>query len=546
MHLISDAEFKLLKKNVPTISENIVDRAEKKKPNELIKTESETQQEPTSDEINNVTTEYENVSEPKSESDFEPKLDSDSEPKSDSDSEPKLDSDSEPKSDSKPKPNPKPEPPTLYFEDVKDIVAIVLKFVSDKKLKVYGGYAHNKTVINKNPKDAFYGDNDLPDIDVMSTTPIKHMVEMCDILEKKGFAKVSGAEAIHEGTYRVIVDTYIAMDLSYTPTNIYNSIPFIRIDNINYVHPRFAMLDLFKMITDPHFSSWRWSEKTVPRLFILQKNYPIQKSNKYLDPIVKHKKNVDGDLQIIFDYLKNKDDIIMIGDYVYNHYVKISKIQKDNKLIKEIKVPYYEFIAINYTNTVLEMINLLKKNKSNITIVEYYPYLSLTDFSVKVYSDDELIAIVYGNNCRCTPVKKVKIDETNFLTFGCFDFVFLTTSINMFRMKTNNDAKKKLYYETQSQNLIEIKNYYLKKIKKNILDDTIFQSFLDETTCIGPIVDVMKETWAKRKKKKKEGKRMMFTYKPIKEITTVWVFKNSSGNAINNIKNKKITNLLKK
>jgi hypothetical protein len=236
----------------------------------------------------------------------------------------------------------------------------------------------------------------------------------------------------------------------------------------------------------------------------------------------------------------------MIGDYVYNYYVKISKIQKDNKLIKEIKVPYYEFIASKYTNIVLEIINLLKKNKSDIKIVEHYPYFTLTDFSVKIYSGDELIAIVYGNNGKCTPVKKVKLDETTFLTFGCFDFIFLITSINMFRMKTNNDAKKKLYYEIQSQNLVEIKNYYLKKNKKNILDDTIFQSFLDETTCIGPVIDVMKETWAKRKQNKKEGKRVMFTYKPIKELTTVWVFKNSSGNAINNIKNKKITNLLKK
>ena len=32
----------------------------------------------------------------------------------------------------------------------------------------------------------------------------------------------------------------------------------------------------------------------------------------------------------------------------------------------------------------------------------------------------------------------------------------------------------------------------------------------------------------------------MFAYRPVKELTTVWVFNNSSGNAINNKKNKKI------
>lgn len=510
MNLISDTDLKLLNDNIAKIVEDIHYRIEKRKEDEVksnsgseSESDQESEKEPTTEEVNNVPTESEKKEEPKKEL------------------------------------------PKLYLEDVKDIIEIILKFVSNNKLKVYGGYAHNKVVSYKNPDDAFYSELDAPDIDVMSPSPITHMVEICNILEEKGFPGVIGKEAIHEGTYKVFVRDYNALDLSYVPTNVYNTIPFIKIDDINYIHPQFAILDLLKMITEPNYSSWRW-EKTVPRLYLLQHHFPIYKSKKALDPIVGHKKNVDKELGIIFNYLKNKDDVMLLGDYVYNKYVDESKITKDNNLIENVDVKYYEFIAVKYTNTVLEIIDLLKKNKNNVKIVEYYPYFNLTDFSVKIYCDDELVAVVYGNNSRCVPVKKLKLDKSNYITVGCFDFVYLSLLVNSFRMKTNSDVRKRMYYMLQSQNVVEMRNYYFEKNKKNLLDDTIFQSFLDETTCIGPAVDTLQEAKDKRKQKKQEGKRPMFIYKPIKELTTVWTFKNSSGNAINNEKNKKITKLLKK
>ena len=513
MNLISSNDLELLNDNIKKIVDDIHYRVEKRKEQEItqhidIASQPEdnesSEKEPTTEDVNNVPTE------------------------------------SETKTETTDK-----EIPKLYLEDVKDIIGIILKFVSDNKLKVYGGYAHNKVISNKKPSDAFYSEQDVPDIDVMSPSPIQHMVQICDILEEKGFPGVVGKEAIHEGTYRVYVRDYNALDLSYVPTNIFNSVPFIKIDNINYIHPQFAMLDLLKMITEPNYSSWRW-EKTVPRLYLLQHHFPIYKSKKSLEQIITHKKNVDKELNIIFNYLKNKDDVMLLGDYVYNKYVDLTKIKKHNNLIEPVDITHYEFIATKYTKTVLEILDLLKKQNKNVKIVEYYPYFNLTDFSIKIYCDNELVAVIYGNNSRCVPVKKLEIDKKNYVTVGCFDFVYLSLLINSFRMKTINDIQKKMYYTIQSQNIVEMRNYYFEKNNKNLLDNTLFQSFLDETTCIGPAVDTLQEAKDKRKQRKQEGKRPLFIYKPVKELTTVWTFKNSSGNAINNQKNKKITNLIKK
>src|SRR3990172_8723129 len=154
-------------------------------------------------------------------------------------------------------------------QELMDANKVVMQFIKDKKRKIYGGFAQNKAIVNKKPEDAFYDEDDIPDIDVYSPEPIKDLIELSDILHAKGFKHVDGKEAEHKETYKIFANYAKVCDLSYVPRNIYYKIPFIEIDGIQYTHPSFTYIDLYRMLTDPYFSSFRW-KKIFPRLYKLQ------------------------------------------------------------------------------------------------------------------------------------------------------------------------------------------------------------------------------------------------------------------------------------
>lgn len=429
---------------------------------------------------------------------------------------------------------PKPEKEEITLDTVKDIVEIILDFVKRKKRKIYGGYSQNKAILLKNPKDAFYDTSEVPDIDVYSPDPIGDLIEISDILHKKGFKNVSGSEAINEGTYKVFANGYNAIDLSYVSQNIFNKIPYIESNEIRYIHPHFAMIDLFRMISEPYFSSWRW-HKTFPRIFVLQKNYPFNKATKKV-PQISFDNTVQPILDIILGFIKNRKTIYCFGAVAFNQFYKASGIKGD--IFKEIDVPFYQFVSVEYQKDVNELIDKLKENKHEIEVVEHYPLWHFLDYSTRIYYKKELVAEVYRHLHQCIPVKKVKVDTTGFIQIACFDFMFMMELINSFRAKIDNNSEKIHYYNITISHLIEMRSYYFRTNKKTLLDDSLFQSMI--TDCIGEARDPIISALEKRKKKKDAGKRAVFRYYPVAVLKHKWVFANTSGNKINNPKNLKL------
>jgi hypothetical protein len=430
-------------------------------------------------------------------------------------------------------------PKQKTFKDVEDIVNITLEFVSSKKRKIYGGYAQNKTVVHKNKKDAFYSEEDAPDIDVYSPQPIEDLVELCDMLHAKGY-NVNGMEAIHEGTYKIFANGYNAIDLSYVPKMIFDAIPFIEINNIRYVHPFFAMIDLYRMLSEPLFSSWRW-KKAINRLHLLQKYYPFEYiKNKSIDNPYKHKTNVSKAMNIILNFIKNNENVYVVGDFAYNQLVK----ESGDKNFSEIDVGIYQIISIDYKKDAKALINKFKESGINIKIVEYYPFFNFTGYSVEIMHNGKTIAKIYNNLKRCCPVKKINTSDNSVVQIGSFDFIFLMEMVFSFRQKVLKDNNKKRYHDSLISNMIKMRENYFKTTGKTLLDDSLFQSFIG--TCIGKGVDTFNEAKKKRKelkerKKKKEKVSFGFSYKPVREIKNKWIFSNVSGNLINNPKNLKLS-----
>ena len=456
-----------------------------------------------------------------------------SEPESESEEDEKSDTDAQLEEETQSKKPPVVSFPAPHIDDVNAIVILTLDFIKKKKRKIYGGYAQNAIIQAKNKNDAFYDDDAIPDIDVYSPTPIEDLVELCDMFHENGYTDVIGKEAQHKETYKIFTKKYNAIDLSYVPKQIYDNIPCVEIDNIKYVHPSFSMMDLYKMMTEPLFSSWRW-QKIFPRLYTLQKHYPIKMINGNLNAY-KHKHDMTDPINVIENFILNNDSVYLFGDIAYNYFAK-----KSNKSLVNIGI--YQIVSTNYKNDALLLIDKLKKANVNIKYDEYYPFWSYTCYNTEILYKGQVIAKIYSHLKRCCPTTQINHtykSSTGHIQIGSFDYILLMEMILMFRQKVLRDNNKQNYHGQLITNLITMRNKYLKDNNKTLLDETIFQSFV--IPCTGSAADPKMEA-LKSKKEKKEKKKYNFTYKPVREIKTKWVFANTSGNKINNPKNLRLKN----
>ncbi len=449
--------------------------------------------------------------------------------------------------------------PTL--DEMKEVHEIVLEFVKSNKRKVYGGFALNALVKDKNKKEAIYKDNKIPDVDFYSPDPIGDLMKLCNILHTKGFKAVAGREAMHQETYSLSVNHMLYCDISYVPRNIYNKMPFIEIDQLMLIHPHFMFIDYLRMMTDPLISYWRFEGdlKSYRRFFLLQKHYLFPKAKTEIK-IKESSPTIQLALNMVFQFLLNCDSIVVAGLYAYNYYLYESKIIDNDKSsnIQLIQVPYYEFISSDYRADFFALMNHLKSNvvipQDRLTSTEFYPFFQFTGHSVEIYIDSQLICRIYNNNKKCfpyldLPAIKFNVNENSVekhkkhvIRMGTFPVVLLYGLISIMKARTvDNLQNKNLYYQVVG-NLLDARSFYFDKYNKNYLDDTVFREFV--VKCIGETIQPERQRRLLIESRKKKNKRYIFTYEPeneVKEPSTNYEFANSSGNAINNPKNLRLS-----
>ena len=447
-------------------------------------------------------------------------------------------------------------------EEQIEVAKIVLNFAKRNNRKVYGGTAQNALIVIKNPADAFYDESVIPDIDFYSPDPIVDGKKLANELYDKGYKYIDFTEALHKDTYKIFVNFKDSADISYVPKNVYHRIPFIEIDGVKYVHPSFTTIDVFRMFTEPYFSAdHRWV-KTLPRLQLLQKYYPINKATSSLPnikPLVE-KKEIQKLLDVVYNFITDNENTIIFGDYAYNYFLEESGIMKQNNLGKKYKfldINRYDIVSTNYQEDGKKLIDLIKsadKEKSkHIKIIEHYPFWNLIGYSFYINYKDQPIVHFVHYNYRCTPIKQVppKILKDNkfikgtgkFIQLGSYDYNLLINMVMAFRMRVIRDNKWYQFYNIKTSHLVEMRNYYLKKTGKNLLDNTLFQQFIAE--CIGNTIDPGREQRLMRDKKSKAKKGpIVYHYYPAetyeKNPSTEYRFPNSSGNEIHNKQNLRI------
>lgn len=453
-----------------------------------------------------------------------------------------------------------------HEDEIRKVTAVILDFVAENKRKIYGGYALNLLVRDKNPKDAIYTEDEMPDIDFYSPEPLRDLVKICNTLHQMGFKRVMGREALHKETYSIKVNNQLYCDISYVPRNIYHRMPFRelaikgqdgKVRKLMVIGPEFMMIDYFRLTTDMILSAWRL-EKSVKRFYLLQKYYPLPHINAPLpisgpkDPAVAT--TLTQLLDTIHNFVQERPSTVVVGFYAYDHFLKESGILKANrKIFRYVDVPYYEIITTEYKQDGIALVDSLKKGFATLAddlhVVENYPFFQFWGYSAHIYYKDFLLAKVFSNNNRCIPFITVPSDNfrsgqlvpgTKTISIGSFSQVMLYGLISVIKARVDQDKVMKDVYYTMLSHLIDARNYYFSTTKKTIYDTSPFQEFVIK--CKGVPVTPEQERQMLIEYRKKRNRKYIFSYDPAtdfrEEIT--FVFANSSGNPIKNFKNLKL------
>lgn len=400
--------------------------------------------------------------------------------------------------------------PTI--DEYNNAVKVILNYVKDKKLIIYGGYAHDMLIKMKKGDDGIFNENDVADIDVYSYNPICDGMDLCDILHDKGFKNVQCSNGVHEGTLKIFVNYENYCDFSYMPKNIFDRCPIILNNNLKLIHPYFSYIDAYRVITDPMTSNYRL-EKTVMRLTKMYKYYPIKgvykemrmKKNKYIGDI---KKKI----------IKNSG-MIVIGSTALNYYISKVNGQKLN-------IQYIQVISVNYEQDKNIILKKLNEDYKNVTIKEYYPFFQFYDEHTEYYIGNVCVIKLYNTYYRCIVNKTIKKKK---IKIGTSQLILLYMLVDYYYSYIQKNKEEQENYYNMILLLIDIKNKYLKTNKKTIFDDTPFREYIME--CDGDTMSVIRQSLLSKTDKYNRGKLVSFRYNGgTKSKRPDFKFSNVSGN----------------
>ena len=394
--------------------------------------------------------------------------------------------------------------PTLT--EINSVYKEITNFIKTNNRIVYGGYAQNELIRNKNKDDTFYKVTDLADIEFYTPDPIGDLIDLCDILYKKKYKYVEGKEGVHIETYKIFVNFMNYCDISYMPPDIYKNCPTITVDELRLCHPQFMLIDAYRVYCDPMSSYFRLS-KTFTRFTKLMKYYPFNDNMIYnkIDITTSNKEEHDGFLYYIRKKIFQHSKLIIVGTYCFNNLMKIAKMP-ETYLLED---SFYQVISTEYNNDINYIYQKLLKYNKDIKKKSYNPFYQFVDKSTEFYYNDNLILRVYGANDRCTVYRK---SEKKKVLFGTFQLLFLYSLINYNIGIIRGNKFNETLYATMIVRLLKARDTYLENNKITILDKSPFQEFTTE--CIGEPKDILRESFLERAKKREQGKQISFLYKP--------------------------------
>jgi hypothetical protein len=160
-------------------------------------------------------------------------------------------------------------------------VNIIKDYIIKNKLIIYGGFALNEYLSNKNK---IYSADDVPDFDCISKNASKDIMKIADALYLAGYKYIKITAAEHPNTFRLSVDFKYIIDVSTMPSSLYNTLIFNfnkDLKEINHIKTKYILVpinyvksELYKELSRPIASLFRW-DKLFKRMQLIHEEYKI-------------------------------------------------------------------------------------------------------------------------------------------------------------------------------------------------------------------------------------------------------------------------------
>ena len=254
---------------------------------------------------------------------------------------------------------------------MKDIIAIVERFIKKHELVCYGGTAINNIL----PELAQFYDKktEIPDYDFYSPNALEHAKELADEFYENGFSEVEAKSGMHHGTYKVFVNFVGIADITQLDPTLFKNIraDAVKVDGILYAPPNLLRMGMHLELSRPEGDVSRW-EKVSKRLALLNKHYPLKAlgctPNKLMKPFQtptkqqpQFKKSPTVD-EIDFESRTNTDepeevrmfravrnvfideDLVFFGGYAISHYAR--HLPKHDKALFA-QIPHFDVLSVD-------------------------------------------------------------------------------------------------------------------------------------------------------------------------------------------------------
>ena len=249
---------------------------------------------------------------------------------------------------------------------MKDIIAIVERFIKKHELVCYGGTAINNIL----PELAQFYDKktEIPDYDFYSPKALEHAKDLADEFYENGFSEVEAKSGMHHGTYKVFVNFVGIADITQLDPTLFKNIraDAIKVDGILYAPPNLLRMGMHLELSRPEGDVSRW-EKVSKRLALLNKHHPIKaegctpdklmipfqtptkQSQFKKSPTVDEIDDTKNDSEEVrmFRAVRNAfidEDLVFFGGYAISHYAR--HLPKHDKALFA-QIPNFDVLSVD-------------------------------------------------------------------------------------------------------------------------------------------------------------------------------------------------------
>lgn len=309
---------------------------------------------------------------------------------------------------------------------IKDMIAIVERFIKKHELVCYGGTAINNIL----PEEAQFYDKktEIPDYDFYSPNALEHAKDLADEFYNNGYSEVEAKSGMHHGTYKVFVNFVGIADITQLEPVLFKNIQAdaIKVDGILYAPPDLLRMGMYLELSRPEGDVSRW-EKVSKRLALLNKYHPLKAEGCTLSqlmlpfqtpkrfknspkraaasPTVDEIDHADDDESKheskevrLFRTVRNEfidQDLVFFGGYAISHYARY--LPKQEKALFT-QIPHFDVLSIDPEASAGKVKERLEDNDfKNVVITKHSGIGEIVPehYEITVGKSNDPVAFIY-------------------------------------------------------------------------------------------------------------------------------------------------------